>query len=128
MAKERIYPPELLWIKKNQDILNIFQIESQLGMTQSTMRGFLKGYLGLNEKWWDSVVKWVRAFVQMPSNGAAKPEAPKSAPKKAATGLADKKKGSQVKVPVPKEAPKMTQKTPAVNSFLERRRLQKGIK
>lgn len=62
---KRIYPPEILWIKKNKDVLSIYLIEKKLGMPQKTLNNFVRGFYGLNERWWPGLVKWVSGFVEI---------------------------------------------------------------
>lgn len=112
MRIEKLYPPEVIWIEKNEKLLNIYQIEMTLGMCQKTLSGFIRGDRPLADHWFDKIAAWYKAFVALPAGSGSK-KAEVVAPDKKNTSA----KKSEGKNPAPKKAvseAKIPAKSPGV--------------
>lgn len=118
MAKKvRNHPPEVLWIKKNKDFINIKAIEQHLGIPAKCLNNFCRGFYGVHEQYWPKIVAWVREFVEISQ------AEPQKSPTPAPVGDIE-----PVTVQVKKLVHEKSGAKTASNDFLENRRRAKGQK
>lgn len=53
---------ELDWLIRRKEILSIFKIEQDLGMSEGTLKKFVEGKRGLAGNWHGPVKEWVKNF------------------------------------------------------------------
>lgn len=115
---EKIYPPEVIWIKNNADLLSIYQLEQRLGMAQKTLSGFIREERPLADHWIPKLVAWFNGFVALPAKPVVK-----------TTGslATTQKKEPSTRCGTKSNAPKnaLKSQTEATNNFLEKRRASK---
>src|SRR5689334_3103526 len=67
------YPPEVLWLQKNASMLNIYQIEKQVGLPGKAIYNTLvKGLYAFNEDHWPKIISWCKRFTDIGGNPAPK--------------------------------------------------------
>lgn len=62
ITKKKALHRNILWIKKNGSLLNIYQIEKQIEVPQGTLKKFVDDKRGLAEQWHKPVIEWVKNF------------------------------------------------------------------
>lgn len=54
------YPSEVLWIKRNKDVLNLKSVAKDIGIPAKNLWNYCNDVHSLNEKWWPKAIKWVK--------------------------------------------------------------------